>query len=102
MSLARSFCAVFSLPGSVLVVGGWDFRGDAVDTTKALSIQTMTFAAGPTMLAARHGLAACVLPHDLSPRRALVVGGSPRSALVVGGYDGFSHLATTEVLTAAD
>ena len=94
MSLGRSWCAVVSLPGSILVVGGcacgYDDRG-AVDTTEALSLQTMYFAVGPTMRTVRAGLAALALPQDHSPRRALVVGGN----------SGTSYLATTEVLTAA-
>ena len=62
-----------------------------VDTTEALSLETMTFAAGPTMITARYKCAALALPQDHSPRRALVV----------GGRFGTSTLATTEVLTAA-
>ena len=70
--------------------GRWLLGGDVADTTEALSLQT--FAPGPTMLTARCECATFALPQDRSPRRALVVGGR---------YDGFSHLATTEVLTAA-
>ena len=72
ISLGRSLCAVVSLPGSILVVGGYDEH--AVNTTDALSLNTVTFAAGPTMLTAREGCAVLALPHDHSPRRALVVG----------------------------
>ena len=91
MSLARSNCAVVSLPGSILVVGGNHGRAD-MDTTEALSFKTMTFSAGPTMLTAREGCAAFALPQDHSPRRALVV----------SGYDVcYSSLYSTEVLTAA-
>ena len=92
MSLGRSDCAVVSLPGSILVVGGYDGR-DAVDTTEAFCLQTMSFAAGPRMLMARQGCAALALPQGHSPHRALVVGGS--------NLDSFMHIATTEVLTAA-
>ena len=66
------------------MVGGCDSRG-AVNTTEALSLHTMTFTAGPMMLAARAGCAAFVLPQVHSPDRVLVVGGA----------------SSTEVLTAA-
>ena len=91
MSLGRYMCAAVSLSGSILVAGGYDGRA-SVDTTEALSLETMTFAAVPTMLTKRRGCAALVLLQDHSPR----------CALVVGGYDNrlFSP-ATTEVLTAA-
>ena len=91
MSLGRSDCASISLPGSILVVGGHDGH-TSTDTTEALSLQTMSFAAGPTMLTARRGCAVLALPQGHSPRRALVV----------GGLDSTAHLTTTEVLTAAD
>ena len=91
MSLGRSQCAVVSLPGSILVVGGYDGSAAIDTTTEALSLQTMSFAPGPTMLTARVGCAVLALPHDHSPRRALVVGGT----------DGTLILSTTEVLTAA-
>ena len=90
MLLARSNCAIVLLTGSILVVGGQG-RRTYTDTTEALSLQTMTFAAGPAMLAVRSGCAALALPQDHSPRHALVV----------GGRDMPSHLSTTEVLTAA-
>ena len=89
MSSARSHCAVVSLTGTILVVGG--DRAAAAKTTEALSLHTMLFSAGPTMLAVRKGCAALALPQDNSPRRALVA----------GGRDATSNLATTEVLTAA-
>ena len=92
MSMGRSFCAVVSLPGSILVVGGYGEA--AAKTTEALCLQTMTFAAGPTMLTARSSCAALALSQDHSPRRALFMGGSD-------GTDE-SDLATTDVLTAAD
>ena len=92
MSYGRSECALASLPGSIVVISGWVGRAAVGDTTEALPLQTMTFAAGPTMLAARVGCAAMALPQDYLPCRALVVGGCGR---------GFSLLATTEVLTAA-
>ena len=91
MSRARANCAVVSLPGSILVVGGCA-GGGSVDTTEALSLETISFAAGPAMVTARHGRAAFVLPQDNSPRRALAVCGCSRA----------SFMATTEVLTAAD
>ena len=90
MSSGRSECAVVSLPGSILVFGVC-FGGAEVNTTEALSLQSMTFAPGPTMLTARWGCAAFALPQDHSPRRALVARGAYIS----------SFLATKEVLTAA-
>ena len=90
MSLGRSDCAVVSLPGSILVVGGYDGRG-AVDTTEALSLENMIFSAGPTMLTARKGCAALALPQDHSPRCALILGGR---------RGGTSNVSTTEVLSA--
>ena len=91
LSLGRSWCTVVSLPGSILVVGGYDGRA-AVNTTEALSLETMTFAARSTMHTAREGCAALALPQ----------GHLPRCALVVGGRHGTSFLASTELLTAAD
>ena len=109
MSLRRSNCAVVSLPGSILVMGGSadnddddddnDDDGDngvgdddhyETNTTEALSLKMMLFTAGPTMLTGRYGCAALALPQDHSPRRALVVGGC-----------GTCSLPTAEVLTAA-
>ena len=73
------------------MAGGCDGHTYMV-TAEALSLQTMNFAAGPTMLAERAGYATLAIPQDHSTRRALVV----------GGEDAISYLATTEVLTAAD
>ena len=86
----RSSCAIVSLPGSILVVSGYN-GSTYMDTVEALSLQTMTFAAGPTMLTERAGCAALALPQDHSPRRALIVGGFNRT----------SYLVTSEILTAA-
>ena len=86
MSCGCSECAVVLLPGLILVVGGWNGRA-SLDTTEAVSIQTITFAAEPTMLTPRRGCAMLALPQDCSPHRALIVGGHHPS------------LATTEVLT---
>ena len=94
MSLGRSDCAVISLPGSILVVGGSNGR-TITDTTDALSLQTMSFAVGPTMLAARSGCAALALSQDHSPRRALVVSGRDSDRFY------YPSLTTTEVLIAA-
>ena len=91
MSLARSLCAVILLPGSILMAGGCDDRA-YIDTTEALSLGTMHFAMGPTILTEPTGCAALALPQDHSSHRALVV----------GGYDGVSYLATIKVLTTAD
>ena len=60
MSLGRWWCTIVSLPGSILVVGG-HAGGGAVDTTEALSLQTISFSAGPKMLTLRVGCAAFVL-----------------------------------------
>ena len=91
MSMGRYACAIVSLPGSILVVSGLDADAET-NTTEALSLRTMTFAAGPTMLTARYGCAAFVMPQDHSSCRALVVGGINRG----------SNLPTTEVLAATD
>ena len=91
MSLGRSWCAVLSQPGSVLVVGGLDDDDDELNTTEFLSLLTMIFAAGPTMLTERAGSAALALPQDQSPRRALVMGGRVETG----------SLSTAEVLMAA-
>ena len=91
MSLGRSRCAVVSLSGLILVDGGYDGRA-AVDTTEALSPQTMSFSAGPTMLATRAACAVFMLSQGRSPRRTLVL----------GGFGGTSDLSSSEVLTAVD
>ena len=90
MTLGRWWCAVVSLPGSILMVGGYA-GGAATNTVEALSLESMTFAAGPTMRTARSGYAASVLPQDHSPRRTLIV----------GGRDGTSESFTAKVLTTA-
>ena len=74
MASVRSDCAVVSLSGSILVIGGCDVHG-AVVSTEALSLETMTFAVGPILRTAREGCAALALPQGHSPRRALVMGG---------------------------
>ena len=90
MSSGRAGCAVVSLSGSILVVGGYD--GNAtVNTTDDVSLQTMTIAAGPMILTARSGCAVLALPHDQSPRRTLVV----------GGCGGTFELLTTDMLMTA-
>ena len=91
ISLGRSQCAVVSLPGLIIFIGGHHGRA-TVNTTEAPSLQTMYFAAGPTVLTPRQGCAALVLPQDHSPRRAFVM----------GGHRGTSSLFTTNVPTAAD
>ena len=63
MSSKRSNYAAVSLPGSILVVNDCDV-GAEVDTAEALSIKTMHFAAGSTMLPARVGCAALALSRD--------------------------------------
>ena len=91
MLLGRSSCAVVSLPGSILVVGGYMYVGNArTNTAGVLSRLTMIFPAGPTMLAAHSARAALALSQDHSPRRAFVV----------GGRDATSNLSAAEVLTA--
>ena len=78
-----------SLSGSIMVVGGWDNRS-TVKATEALSLQTMTFAVGPTMLTTHQNIAVFALLQDFSSCCALVVGGYYNSCL-----------STTEVLTAS-
>ena len=74
MSAGRWWCAVISLPGAILVAGGYDGSGN-LKATEALSLQTMYFAAGPTMLTGRAECAALALPQDHSLHRGLVMGG---------------------------
>ena len=51
MFLGRAWCAVVSLPGSILVVGGSNSSHTPVDTTEALPLQSMSFSVEPRMLA---------------------------------------------------
>ena len=88
MSLGRA------LPGSILMIGGITYDDDVGDedeydddddgddddddetnTTEALTLQAMSFAAGPTMLTALSRCATFALTQEHSPRRTLVVGG---------------------------